>query len=274
MTPFWLVALVPVLDRFQRGFFAKAFTLLLVFGSIYSAWQPIDNPWRQPWLFQWMETRGWIDYSDTVPELKQSLWTWFASLPETTQNQPAYIEFEVVQPSMTKRIIRMTARTATSGSGTDRVEIEVRESLGDGSEDRIQKFQIDKAKFSQGLPPADFLFWNDPKVTEQKQQADFAFVRGLPRKVPFTARTIRYLKTPIRQEAFKCQLAAAHVAYSAKDGESPLVYRCDTWLTDDVPFGVAQVEFRITHPDNGTILLQERWTVHDCWPKALPYRQQ
>jgi hypothetical protein len=220
-----------------------------------------------------MESRGWINYSDEVPELKHPLWSWFASLPETTGDQPAYIEFEVAQPSTTKRMVRIIASPASDSNSSNRIDLEIKESFGDGSADRLRQFQVDRAKFAAGLPPADFVVWSDPGVTEQKQQADYAFVRGLPRKVPFSARAIRYLKTSLRQEAFRCQVAAAQVLYSVKEAEPASVYRCEAWLTDDVPFGVAQVEFRINHPDNGSVLFQERWTVHNCWPKALPYQQ-
>ena len=104
-------------------------------------------------------------------------------------------------------------------------------------------------------------------MTETQQQDDLAFVRGLPRKVPYEARTTRYLKTLVRKDAFRCQLAAAHVAYAANESDPLLIYRCDVWLTNDLPFGVAQVEWHIAQADSAAIVFHERWTLRDCSPK-------
>ena len=109
LTPLWLIAIVPVLDAMARSIGTRLIGFLLFVVSMYSAWQPIDNPWRQPWLFQWMESCGWIDYSDDRPELSKPLWTWFASLPDVSK-EPAWIEFTVAQPGLAPRIVRLTAR--------------------------------------------------------------------------------------------------------------------------------------------------------------------
>ena len=113
--------------------------------------------------------------------------------------------------------------------------------------------------------------WTDPNVTPETQQSDMAFVRGLPRKVPFEQRSTRYLKTSLRKEAVRCKLCTAHVAYSETEDESPDVYRCLTWLSDDVPFGVVQVEFHVNQLEDASVLFHERWTIRDCFPNIRPY---
>ena len=95
-------------------------------------------------------------------------------------------------------------------------------------------------------------------------------MRGLPQKVPFDGRVVRYLKTPLRTEALRCIQAAAHVRFSESERAAATVHRCDTWLCNDLPFGVAQVEFRISD-SNGSILFQERWTVKDCSPAVKAF---
>ncbi|MCS6852119.1 MAG: hypothetical protein NZ700_13235 [Gemmataceae bacterium] len=62
LTPFWLLTLLPVADwlatrRWGRGL-GHALLLISVVSVSYPAW----NPWRQPWLYQWMEIIGWIQY--------------------------------------------------------------------------------------------------------------------------------------------------------------------------------------------------------------------
>ncbi len=274
LTPLWLVAMVPVMDAcagFKRG---QVLAVLLVAGSMYSAWQPIDNPWRQPWLFQWMEARGWIDYYEEQPPLAKPLWTWFSSLPETAEGDTAWIEFTVLKPGIASCFVRLLGRTVQKETPDERFELEIRETSEDGATPaRVRTLSINTKKFREGAAPAEFLRWLQPDVALAHQQSDLAFVRGLPRKVPFHARAIRYLKTPLRPEALKCQLAAAHVSFAVDEEDPPLNYRCDTWLTDDVPFGVAQVEFHVSQPDTNAVLFHERWTVHDCWPKVLPFKR-
>jgi hypothetical protein len=275
LIPLWLVAIVPVLDQCAGSRTLRGVAMVLTAISMYSAWQPIESPWRQPWLFQWMEARGWIDYTEPAPELPKPLWTWFASLPDTTVLAgPAWIEFTVARPGLTARIVRLTARSDTNSRPGERVELEVRETTRDDDRAlRIRKLLIDVPQFNAGAPPADFLRWANPEVTAAQQQADLAFVRGLPRKIEFAARAVRYLKTSLRREALRCQQAAAHVAFSETEIDKPLTYRCDAWLSPEVPFGVAQVEFHVSSADNTATLFHERWTVHDCWPKVLPFEK-
>ena len=272
LTPFWLVGIVPVLDLSAKSRTARGVALLLGLASMYSAWQPIDNPWRQPWLFHYMENRGWIDYSDPPVELKKPLWTWFASLPESADGESAWIEFNVAQSGLTPRTVRLTAQPVSKEQRNALIRLEVQESWGNSKRsDRDRTLLIDAQQFHLGAPPADFLRWDNPNVTVEEQQADLAFVRGLPRKVPYEARVTRYLKTPLRREALHCVQAAAHVTFGKDDSEKPMNHRCDVWLSDDVPFGVAQVEIRVSDPQTGATLFQERWTVKDCSPKVKPY---
>ena len=268
LVPLWLVALVPVLDRFAGSRAMRVLAFMLAFVSMFSAWQPIDNPWRQPWLFQWMETRGWIDYSDPPLTLPKPLWSWFASIPKTHDGEPAWTEFRVAQPGLEPRLVRLTARRDSSSGNGERVEVEVRESWGPGGPPvRIRKLYLQRDPFERGAPPAEFLYWSDPNVTAAQQQADLAFVRGLPRKVPYVARAVRYLKSSLRREALKCTQAAAHVSFSEHETAPPKNYRCDVWMCDEIPFGTAQVEFHLTDPESGALLFHERWVVSDCSPK-------
>lgn len=274
LTPLWLLATVPALDLMATSLTGRGIALLLGLASTYSAWQPIDNPWRQPWLFQWMEYRGWIDYSEERPKLKKPLWTWFDSLPLATEGQPSWVEFKVAQANSSYRLVRLTGRTAPSGSPTGLFELEVKETWPDGSQSpRIRTLLIDRASFEVGAPPADFLRWTDAKVSESKQMDDLAFVRGLPRKVPYSLRATRYLRTSLRKEALKCEIVAAHVAVRESESDVPAVHRCEAWLSSDVPFGVAKIEFHVNQVDDANVLFHERWMIHDCSPPVRPYEK-
>lgn len=62
LTPFWLLTMLPIVDRLstQRGGRILALALLAV--SVASVTFPAWNPWRQPWLYQWLDSQGLIPY--------------------------------------------------------------------------------------------------------------------------------------------------------------------------------------------------------------------
>ncbi len=268
LTPFWLMALIPVLDATARSIALKPIASLLLVASIVSAWLPVPNPWQHPWLFHRMEERGWIDYREEPPPLPRPLWTWFASLPETTDvtADSPWIEFSSSTPNGQTSRLRLTCRREAPPDDNKLVTLEFArtDALGQPTESRT--LLIDAARFRAGAAPAEFLQWRDEAVTPEQQQADLALVRGLPLKREYGPGVVRYLKTPLRRNALRCQRAAAQVLFPIEGGGTPLRYRCDVWLCDEVPFGVAQFEFKVTSADGVTVLHQERWTVTACHP--------
>jgi hypothetical protein len=143
--------------------------------------------------------------------------------------------------------------------------VDVSEAYGDDELKSVRRFRIDVERFLAGESTADFVRWQDPaSVTNDQKQADFTFVRALPLKKEFRAGKFRYLHLPLRSDAFRCQLAAAAVDYP--QNEPTHQYRCDTWLCDELPFGVAQYEVRVMDFDTAAIVHLERWTVSACSP--------
>ena len=62
LAPFWLLTMLPVVDRLDQTRVGRGLALVLlglsVFSASYSAW----NPWRHPWLYDWMNYHHWIAY--------------------------------------------------------------------------------------------------------------------------------------------------------------------------------------------------------------------
>ena len=267
LTPLWLLALLPALDAIVNQRTLQVLATMLLVGSTFSAWQPIQNPWQQPWLFDLMEERGWIDYREEPAPLPRPLWTWFASLPEVTDAaKPPWVEFESMTPDGHTARLRLTCRqdVAHGGNGLMAIDILQSDTLSKTTSQRT--LFLDAALFRAGAAPAEFLRWPDSSMTPQQQQADLTFVRGLPLKKEYNPGVVRYLKTRLRREALRCQRAAAQVLHSPSDNGGALKYRCDIWLCDEVPFGVAQFERQVSTPDSGGILHHARWTVVACHP--------
>ena len=269
LIPFWLLAMVPVVEMGGRF----AVTRWLQFGllglSVLSAWLPIENPWQQPWLFKQMEAWKWIDYTRRPPELSRSLWTWFASVPEPQANsdQAPWIEFMSPAADGTFLYRRLECRKPQDVNEQGLVEVVVLEGVDDGEMKLVRRFWIDVPRFEAGESVAKAVRW-PAGVSPDQQLSDFTFIRGLPLKKEFRAGKIRYLRLPLRDDAFQCQLAAAAVDFPYGD---PLYQcRCDTWLCDELPFGVAQYEIRVTDIETGGLIRHEHWTVNECFPAPAP----
>ncbi|MBI1916665.1 MAG: hypothetical protein HYS12_18310 [Planctomycetes bacterium] len=62
LTPFWLLAMLPVVDRLGKSRGGRALAYLLLAVSVMSMSYPAWNPWRHPWIYRFMDENGWIPY--------------------------------------------------------------------------------------------------------------------------------------------------------------------------------------------------------------------
>jgi hypothetical protein len=63
LTPLWLLTMLPAVDRLARWRWGRALAAALLALSVLSASYPAWNPWRQPWIYHWMDDHGWIPYA-------------------------------------------------------------------------------------------------------------------------------------------------------------------------------------------------------------------
>jgi hypothetical protein len=62
LTPLWLVALLPVADWLGRRRWGRVVAYALLALSVLSVSYPQYNPWRHPWLYNFLEAQGLVDY--------------------------------------------------------------------------------------------------------------------------------------------------------------------------------------------------------------------
>ena len=62
LSPLWLLTLLPIVDRLGQRRGGRALCLVLLALSVLSAHYWDWNPWRHPWIYNWMDNRGWIPY--------------------------------------------------------------------------------------------------------------------------------------------------------------------------------------------------------------------
>ena len=62
LTPLWLLSMLPVTDWLGQRRWGRILCLTLLALSVLSAHYWDWNPWRHPWIYNWMDGRGWIPY--------------------------------------------------------------------------------------------------------------------------------------------------------------------------------------------------------------------
>jgi hypothetical protein len=62
LTPFWLLTLLPVADWLAGSRWGRGLAYVCLGISVLSVSYPTWNPWRHPWIYNWMEAMQWIQY--------------------------------------------------------------------------------------------------------------------------------------------------------------------------------------------------------------------
>ena len=62
LTPFWLLTLLPVADRLGTSKLGRGLAYVFLALSVLSASYFLWNPWRHPWIYNFMDAHGWIPY--------------------------------------------------------------------------------------------------------------------------------------------------------------------------------------------------------------------
>lgn len=254
LIPFWLFAIMPVVDRYwnARWFRGVAFVLFAV--SIYSVGTSIGKPWGHPWLYTVMQNAGVIDYKVAPEPLDRPRKTWIGSLPK---QQTAWVEFSAASVSSASAGSRIRL-TWDDGDTGDQIGVLTIDQPGQES----QNLTILKPEFDRG--DSAWKFIREPSIELAR------FLTGMPRSREYQPGVIRYVRTPVRKDAFRCQRAASRVNLVENVGESSSpfqqgqIHRCDVWLTPELPFGVAQVEFTVTNAADFAIVRRERWIATAC----------
>ena len=269
LTPLWLMALAVVFDRSRSSTFRLGLVICCLAVSIFSAWYPMSRAWQQPWAYQLAEEWGWTHPKPGPVPFDTIRYSWLGKLPELANHpQPTWVELECPSEQGTPNLLRLTLHADQTIGARRCAEIEIEQTI-DGTSER-RSFLMDRDAFAAGQPVAQVLVWNDAKVTPQQQLSDLAFVRGLPLLKAYHPGFERYLKIPLRRDAFACQRAAAQCDHSAAPNQPLARYRCDVWNSPEIPFGVARVDFTVKAVATGEVLRNEVWTVTACHPPVAP----
>lgn len=261
LTPFWLISMIPLLDQFSHKRWLQILGIVCLLGSVFSAHHPLHNPWRAPWLFTVLKQSGWINYDQRPSTFDHPLTTWLASIPEPTAEIPEpFVEF--TGPANDGRLIKLRLSVipaAANNAANNLLTIKATRFLGTAAAETKQ-YTIDLPAFKAGKWPKEFLRWPNEDVSQKEKYAAYRFFYGMPRPRKYNPGKIRYLFTPLRDDAFRCQLAASQVSVtiaSQTAAEDKLRYRKDLWLSDQIPFGIAQVETSVYDEQTNQLLSRQ-----------------
>jgi hypothetical protein len=62
LTPLWLLSMLPAADWLGARRWGRGLAYVLLAVSVLSATYPPWSPWRHPWLYNWLQSQGWIAY--------------------------------------------------------------------------------------------------------------------------------------------------------------------------------------------------------------------
>lgn len=240
VTPLWIVTLTPVFERLWRTGRGAVLLVGLLGLSAFSSMSAARNPWAASWIYQRMELAGWIDYSD--PKMEQppvALTGCFPHLADVPEGE--WVEFTSAGSGtdfLQRRpdVLKLISRGAGDENGrlVQRVELHWNSARPDGF---VERLVLDADRLRGGASLKDVLI--SPAVRNARI---LMLLRGVPFDNPYRFGAVKYLRTDLRKDAFECRRAASEIIGSAVQGSPKVRHRCDLWLTDEIPFGTAQIE--------------------------------
>ncbi|HEX6983923.1 MAG TPA: hypothetical protein VF170_01040, partial [Planctomycetaceae bacterium] len=109
--------------------------------------------------------------------------------------------------------------------------------------------------FEDGDDPEEFVVAGEPSAAIAVRS-----LRRLPATVEYRTGPVRYLRTPLRELAFRTQQVTATVDVRRRSGEM-VRHRIDAWLCPDAPFGVVRLRETWTDARTGDWLRRRDYTL-------------
>lgn len=262
LIPFWLLLLIPACEGLSARAMFRGFAAILLAGSVFSGWHPFDAPWRQPWLFERMQAKGWIDYRDPAPQFGHTMRSWIVELPAGDAKQDDYwveLSGTAVDGSA------ITLRLADDGPVLvgDRAGRGIAFTWNSGrSSERRQTIVVDRERFLKGDEIAACLLWPNgpPDAAAVAEAAEL--VQGLPSPQAYRCAAQRYVKLPLRTDAFRCLIGAAAAGrQSTAPGIREVAIRSEFWTSPEIPFGVVLWDIQTSNLNTSAPLARRRLTV-------------
>ena len=268
LSPFWWIAMVPVLERCtRRGFQIAALTLLLI--SMVSVGWSLNRPWKPSWLFEQMQSAGWINYRTPVKPFDPPRTSVFATIPDKTGTSAAW------RSSNGERLIVTAIENSAPAVGQQEQNpngIGIRVELESGGKRIVIQNVVDSTKTLQ-ISPAQESDWAASDFSKLVEVFGVEVLANpLPQKASahrlpaaagswsgFNAAGTKWIPSiSDPTKAWQVERGAARVLVNdAFWGKS--WHRCDVMYCDQLPFGVLEWKTTVISDATGEVLSSKTW---------------
>jgi hypothetical protein len=271
LIPLWVLAIVPVLDRWRDSRSLQLVAACLLGISVFSITLPRNNPWQLPWL--------------------SPLWQkWFPAVTEggpPVETAPSWI---LDGPQLNDPLRPLVARYAAVGTSGGVREFTLTFQRSGANSPLLCRVEPLAALLpGVDLPPAATLEFGFPtnllsKTIEPTSQTPRLmspvstaetpdpdglvrqFFAGLPANVTYRIDPRpRYIRTRLRDDALECRLVSASVLHQAAPHLPQARYRRQVWWCADLPWGAVQIEDTVADPVDNSVIARTRWRL-STWP--------
>ena len=240
LAPAWVLVMIPAIEVLGRNRFGRIFTLLTLALSVVSAWCPSDGPWRPSSLLTFMERAGWVDYSDPRPALPRPVHSWIYTIPDGMQADPEYwIELTTDSPTQGPETLRVSDGGPAGSAGMPLRRIEFVWNNGTHRETIL----INRGSFLAGKPMEECVV--EGAETGRSRRDAIRLMTGLPSPSQYWGSAVRYLRTAVQRDAIRSLQAYGYVQEKSASGVPLRHYTRNVWFSEQVPFGVLQMEIQI-----------------------------
>jgi hypothetical protein len=257
LIPLWLLGMAPVLDAWGSYRLVRFVSALALAVSVFSATFPHHNPWQQPWLRDWLPEGSASPPATTpIPSVSPRR-LWLGPLPDMASGgERPWVEFTGETGDGRPMVLRIElAASDVPALRTIAISHPEGDSAAEGNS--TLRLTVRPEAWNEGAKSSAVLVAPDQASARFKADAR-RFLDGLPVSVEYKAGGVRYLKTPLRGDAFECRVAGASVLYRAKKNGAAYRHRRVVWWSPEVPFGVLQIEDTVTDPRDNSVVYRQR----------------
>ena len=261
LSPFWWIAMVPVLEKLSRRSL-QCFAMVLLTISMISVGWSLNRPWKPSWLFEQMQSAGWINYRTPVKLFDPPRTSVFAKWPDQAGVTAIW------QNGNGGRLIVTTAKTSTADNHSqltspDDLALTIELQL-DGTPTVIQNFSGSNANQPN---TTSFALASAKTIFGVEVLANQFIWNGQSGRLPtpsgswsgFNAVGIKWVPSKSDPtKAWQVERGAARVLV-----DDPFWgkcwHRCDVMYCDQLPFGVLEWKTSVISESSGEVLSTETW---------------
>ena len=250
LSPFWWLAMVPVVERLKTRS-TQVIAGMLLLASITSVSWSLHRPWRPSWLYEQLESYGWIHYRSSPEPFKTPRSSVFGIMPSepgatmtwrNSDGESLTITVSGEQPSNTALLLTVSLGEPNTHPFTFNLDQRAWQKRGEvltngPVSDATRMFEL----LASGFPDA------------VRSLAD-----TIPRR-PFNPAGPTWIPSSADPtKAWRVERAAARITVD-DPGFGKCWHRCDVMYCDQLPFGVLQWKIQTSLDSTGEVIKTKTW---------------